>query len=64
MSGVGCWFGECEIYNLLVICVTHAKLPSPGRDLPLKDTFDRVHVQNDVGIFIPRRRAGLPTAAG
>lgn len=39
-------------------------LPSPGRDLPPKDTFNRDNVQNDVGIFIPRRRAGLPKAAG
>ena len=39
-------------------------LPPPGRDLPPKDTFDRDDVQNDVGVFIPRRRARLPTAAG
>lgn len=35
-----------------------------GGNLPSKDPSDRDNVQNDVGVFLPRRRAGFATPAG
>ena len=35
-----------------------------GGDLPPKDPFDRNNVQNDVGVFLPRGRAGFTKATG
>jgi hypothetical protein len=41
-----------------------ANFYTAGRDLPSQDPFNRNNVQNDVGIFIPRRRTGFTKTAG
>lgn len=35
-----------------------------GCDLPPEDSFNRNNVQNDVGVFLPRGRAGFTNATG